>query len=352
MPTPADPIDLRSDFIVRPAEAALDAFRQSATMPSAFGLREDARERALEARVAALLGAEDALLFPTATMANQTAIALHTQPGDLVLAPRGAHVANSEAGAPAVISGVRIVELNDDEPAPPPSVWSSQMEPADAQRSAVALFVVENTHNRAGGLAIPLAATDAIVGFARERQIRLHLDGARLLHAALALGTEPAALAAGFDTVTISLNKGLGGLIGAALAGRRVMIERAVMLRQRLGGGLRAIAPHAAGTLAALEAWRALARDHRRAEYLAAALRDVPGIQVIPAAPRTNMVLLHGFLPSAEMCMRLRARGVLALPFGPHKVRLVLHRDIDEAAVSRAVAGICAAFAGIHRSGD
>jgi threonine aldolase len=344
-PARAAPIDFRSDVFVRPSVAILAAMQVAAQMPGAFGLREDPRQRALEARVAGLLGTQDALLMPTATMANQVGIALHTHPGDIVLAPQGAHAATSEAGAPAALSGVRIVELSEPGPAPPDSAWAAHLTPADEQRSAVSLLILENTHNRAGGVPIPPDYGHALATLAQTHRIHLHLDGARLLHAALAFGVAPAALAAGFDTIAISLNKGLGGLIGAALAGSRTAIARAVMLRQRMGGGLRGIGPLAAGTLAALDDWPRLADDHRRVQRLAEGLLGIAGVGVLPDAPRTNILVLRCEMPAGEICGRLAAFGVLAIPFGPDRVRLVVHRDIDDEAIDHAIGAIRSALA-------
>jgi threonine aldolase len=344
-PASAAPIDFRSDFFVRPSPPILAAMQVAARMPGAFGLREDPRQRALETRVAGLLGTEDALLFPTATMANQVGIALHTRPGDIVLAPRGAHAATSEAGAAAALSGVRIVELSEPGPAPPEAAWATHLTQADEQRSAVSLLILENTHSRSGGAPIPPEYGRALVALARAHGIHLHLDGARLLHAAIAFGVAPVKLAAGFDTIAISLNKGLGGLIGAALAGSRTAIARAVVLRQRMGGGLRGIGPLAAGTLAALDDWPRLADDHRRMERLAAGLHGTAGVAVLPDAPRTNILMLRCELSAAEISGRLTAHGVLAIPFEPDRVRLVVHRDIDDDAIDHAIGAIRSALA-------
>jgi threonine aldolase len=334
------PIDLRSDFLVRLGPVALAALADAAGDRTGFGLREDRHQRALEGAVADLLGKQDALVFPTCTMANQVAIALHTHPGDIVLAPHGAHVALSEAGAAAALSGVRMVELADPGAGPPIGAWAQHVAEADAQRSAVSLFVVENTHNRTGG--VPLAAGYGyeLASLAHAHGIALHLDGARLLHAAIAFGVSPAEVCAPFDTVSLSLNKGIGGLIGAALAGPGTMIARALVLRQRFGGGLRAVGPLAAATLAALAGWPDLARDHRRAGRLAAGLQGLDGIAVVAASPRTNIVILEANASAHSACALLEASGVLALPFGANRIRLVVHRDIDDDAISRAIAGI------------
>lgn len=338
-------IDLRSDFLVRPSPQALAAMQEAARQSSAFGLREDGRQRALEARVACLLGKEDALVFPTCTMANQVAVALHTRPGDIVLTPYAAHAATSEAGAAAALSGVRVVELPGSEPAPAPATWAACLGPADEQRSRVTLFIVENTHNRAGGIPNPPGYNLLLAELAGSHGIRMHLDGARLLHAAVALDTPPAALAAGFDTVAISLNKGLGGMIGAALAGSREAIARALMLRQRMGGGLRAIGPFAAGTEVALGEWRSLAGDHRRAERLASGLSAIPGLTVLGAEPRTTIVVLQSDVAASSMCAVLADRGVLGIPFGANRIRLVVHRDIDDDAIIRVIAAARDGFA-------
>jgi threonine aldolase len=342
------PIDLRSDFLTRPTPAMQAAMATAAAAPAHFGLREDPRQQALERRVATLLGMEDALLFPTCTMANEVALMLLTSPGDLVLAPARPHVVTSEAGAPAALAGVAVVELPDQGPCPPASAWrEAARAPHDELKPRIAALVLENTHNRSGGIPIDAADARAVVAVARAHGLRAHLDGSRLFNAAVACRVAPAALCEGFDTVAISLNKGLGAPLGAMLAGSAALMARAIVLRQRLGGGMRPTGIVSAAALVALEDWTHLAIDHDRARALAMGLADVRGIRVDVEAVRTNIVVAEVAEggDAAQACARLASHGVLALPFGTSRIRLVTYRDIDDDDVARAVAAFHAAFA-------
>jgi threonine aldolase len=340
----APPIDLRSDFLTRPTPAMLRAMAEAAEAPAAFGLREDPWQRRLEERTAALLGTEDALLFPTCTMANEAAIMLWARPGDAVLCHADAHIVGSEAGAPAALAGVTLRPLPGEHGAPPPELWAvAAAPPRDAQRSRAALFVLEQTHNRASGHALPLSHTDAVATAARAVGARLHLDGARLFNAAIALGETPSRLAQGADSVAVSLNKGLGAPQGAMLAGPAAFIAEALRIRQMLGGGIRPSGMIAAAGLVALEGWSHLADDHRRAALLADGVGGIRGITpLIPPTP-TNIVVLRldPCIGGAEVVVReLAAEGVLALPFGPDLLRLVTWRAVTDADVTRAIGAL------------
>lgn len=337
----AAPIDLRSDFLTRPTSAMLRAMTEAAEAPAAFDLREDPWQRRLEERTAALLGTEDALLFPTCTMANEVAIMLWARPGDAVLCHADAHIVGSEAGAPAALAGVTLRPLPGAHGAPPPELWTAAATPPhDAQRSRAALFVLEQTHNRAAGHALPLTHTDAVVTAARAVGARLHLDGARLFNAAIALGETPSRLAQGADSVAVSLNKGLGAPLGAMLAGPAVFIGEALRMRQMLGGGIRPSGMIAAAGLVAIEDWSHLAEDHRRAALLADAAATIRGITpIIPPTP-TNIVVLRldPRIGGADVAVReLAADGVLALAFGPDLLRLVTWRSVTDTDVAHTI---------------
>ena len=338
-------IDLRSDLLSRPSERAIAAMADAARNSGAFGLREDRAQHALERQAAALLGKEDALVFPTCTMANEVALLLLGCPGETVVTQEEAHVVTSEAGAPAALAGLMLRPLPGG-PMPSPAAWAQAAERGDELKSRVSVFVIENTHNRSGGCALLPGYTAQVTALARAAGVRCHLDGARLFNAAIATGTSPAALAGGFDTVAVSLNKGLGAPLGAVLAGSHDLIARALTLRQRLGGGIRPTGIVAAPALAMLDAWESIAEDHRRARRLADALAGLPGAQVEPE-PQTNIVLLVidtcGLEP-ALFCAELARRRVLALPFGPQRVRFVTYRGLTDADIDQAADAIAAAL--------
>jgi threonine aldolase len=333
-------IDLRSDFLTRPTAAMLSA-AAAAESSRHFGLREDPWQRRLEARVAELVGMEDALVFPTCTMANTTALMLGAPPGSRVVTQDEAHVLISEAGAGAALGGLVMTSVGVPGAVPPLAAWERALgDRGDTQRPAVRLCVLENTHNRSGGVPIQRDDVAAVIALARARRIGLHLDGARLFDAAYALGTPAATLAAGFDTVSVSFNKGFGAPIAAALAGSTALIEAALIVRQRLGGGIRPTGPAAAATLAGLEDFSHFAEVHGLARRLAAGLSAQAGLAVEEARLRTNMVIVRSQAPddALGLCTRLAARGLLALPFDKQRIRFVVYRGITPGHVERALA--------------
>jgi threonine aldolase len=315
------------------------AMEQAASEPAQFGLREEPRQIALEKRAAEVLGKEDALLFPTCTMANEAALMLLARPGEIIAAQAEAHIITSEAGAPAALGGVSVVSVPGDLVAPPIATWDAMARRnSDELRPRIGAFVLENTHNRGGGAMLSPAYTQQVCAIAHKQGIGMHIDGARLFNAAVAQSCRPAALAEGCDTVAISLNKGLGAPLGAILAGSRSLIERALVVRQRLGGGIRPTGIVSAAALVALEDWSHLAEDHRRARRLSQRLAHAPGLRIDGATVATNIVVagIASDGPSAEaFCAKLAEHGLLALPFGPGRIRFVMYRDIDDEAVER-----------------
>ena len=333
----APPVDLRSDLLTRPTPAMISAMAAACARPWSFDLREDPDQHALEAELASLLGHEDALIMPTSTMANEVALMLLAHPGETILAPAEIHIVTSEAGAPAALAGVLVRSL--DAHQPQLEEWHAAMATKpDALRSRVAAIAMENTHNRAGGAAVDVATTNSVLAAARSHGLAAHLDGARLFNAAIALGVSPAALAAGFDTVAVSLNKGLGAPIGAALVGSRARIAEALVLRQRLGGGIRPTAVFAAAARVALGAWRDVIDDHHRAAALVEGIDGLPGLRVLRPETPTNIVVAEfDRLDIAAVEAALAERGVLALPFGARRLRFVVYRGIGDAEIARVV---------------
>jgi threonine aldolase len=211
---------------------------------------------------------------------------------------------------------------------------------ADALRAPTTLAVLENTHTRSGGVALPSHYVATVAGIARDAGASLHLDGARLLYAASALATSPAALAAPFGTVSLSLNKSVGAPIAAALAGTAAAIERALPLRQRLGGGLRPTGAASAAALAGLEDLAHIAQANGLAAKLAAGLRGLPHVTL--ERPQTNLVLIDVAAPwtAAMLCERLASAGVLALAVGSAQVRFATYRGITAEDIDYTIARV------------
>ena len=334
--------DLRSDFLGPPTEAMLDAMTTAAAEPDGFELRENRHQRALEAYAAQLLGKEDALLFPTCTMANLVAVMAQTSPGDIVIGDAQSHCLTSEAGGIAALGGTMTLGLDGvDGLLPLDALASALAESPHPQRSSARLVLLETTHNRAGGRALPLSHIEAVGELARRAGAALHIDGARFFNAAVALDLSPAAMAAAADSVSLSLNKGLCAPNGALLVGSRALIARAVALRQRLGGGIRPAGAIAAAGLVALQTMLPqLQRDHDNARQLVKALCRL-GFDAGPREGGSNIVVVQIGDGVDAVLAALEAAGVRAIGFGPGRIRLCIHRGIDEAAIT----AIAAAFA-------
>jgi threonine aldolase len=332
-------IDLRSDTATRPSAAMRAAI--AAAEVGDEQKREDPSVTALQDRVAALLGQEAAVFLPTATMANQIALKLHTRPGDVLVAEEHSHVLIYEYGGPAVHAGLLTLGLRGVHGLLEPEQVLAVAEPSTkAADQQVTLLSLEDTHNSSGGRVWPLEALDAVVGAARGAGLAVHLDGARLLNAAVAQGVEPAAIAARFDTVTICLSKGLGCPLGALLAGPAGTVERAWREKHLFGGAMRQAGIAAAAGLYALEHnVDRLADDHVRARRLAEAWAAA-GVPVDVQQVETNFVQIDVALLGLsrdEALLRMAEAGVgLSSTIHPTVVRAVTHLDVADAEIERA----------------
>jgi threonine aldolase len=329
-------IDLRSDTVTKPDE------RMRAAMAAAeVGddvLDGDPTMRALEERIAELLGTEGALWVPSGSMGNAIALTLHLRRGDRFLAPRGAHVLGMELGTAAWLSGGMPEAL---ETVTPETVRAAAGVAGPYYALRTSLLCLENTHNAAGGVVTPVAAHRELVAVAREAGLRVHLDGARIWNAAVALGVAPSDLAAGVDTVQVCLSKGLGAPMGSLVAGDAAFVAEGRRVRKMLGGGVRQGGVVAAAGLVALDRIGDLAADHMNALRLAAGLRD---LGIAANEPQSNIVLAD--VPDAAGFLgRLAAAGVLAVPMGT-RVRFVTHRDVTAVDMETALAGIARAAKG------
>ncbi|MCP2166171.1 threonine aldolase family protein [Goodfellowiella coeruleoviolacea] len=297
-------------------------------------LDHDPTMRALEERVADLLGVPAALWVPSGSMGNLIALMLHLRRGDRFLAPRGAHVLGAELGTAAWLAGGMPEALDWD--AGPGRVSAAAVRAAIGPGAAgpyyalrTTLLCVENTHNAAGGSVVPPAEHAEVVAAARAGGLRVHLDGARLWNAAVALGRPPAALAEGVDTVQVCLSKGLGAPVGSVVAGSAEFVVEARRVRKMLGGGVRQGGVLAAAGLVALDRIDELAEDHANAAALAAGLAEL-GWDV--RAPQTNIVLAA--VPDlAGTLAELDRLGVAAGPMAG-QVRFVTHRDVTKADIA------------------
>jgi len=326
-------IDLRSDTVTKPTPAMREAMARAEVGDDVYG--EDPTVNRLEERVAGLLGKEAALFVPSGTMGNQIALRALTHHGDVVLATPGCHILRYESGAAAAHSGLQI-ETVGGEGTPSPDELRAAVHPSEYHFAPTSVLALENTHNAAGGRVIPLACVKALAEVARERGLRLHLDGARLWNAAAASAIPETEWAAPFDMVSVCLSKGLGAPVGSLVCGERALVQRARRLRKMLGGGMRQAGILAAAGLFALEHHRMrLVDDHAHAARLADGLAAA-GLPPL-AAPETNIVLFR--VPDTMGFLReTRARGVLWNPVREGVFRAVTHLDVSAADVDAAVA--------------
>lgn len=334
------PVDLRSDTLTQPSAAMREAMARAEVGDDVYG--EDPTVRALEERVAELLGKETALFVPSGTQGNQIAIQLHTRPGDLVVVGKLAHVMRYEAGAAGAFGGVQFVET-------PSSIFDAdELVAADLTnafyRPRPRLVAMENTHNSAGGRVFPLVQMQAVAEVARAHGMGVHMDGARLWNASAATGTPERDYAEVVDTVSVCFSKGLGAPVGSALAMPAAMREEALRIRRRFGGAMRQAGIIAAGALHALEHHREeLSADHVRTQRLATRLAEA-GAPIDLERVETNIVIWEEADPAAYVASA-REQGVYLNALDHARVRAVVHRDLDDAQIERA-AEVLARFSG------
>lgn len=332
------PVDLRSDTVTRPDAAMRAAMADAPVGDDVFG--EDPTVNLLEQKGAELLGHEAALFVPSGTMGNQAAILAHCRRGDDVLVGEGAHSFLYEGAGGAVMAGVQFTVVGTGGHFTPAEVSATAKSmDAAAHVPPSTLLMVENTHNRGGGKVMQPADFAAVAEAARAKGLKVHIDGARLFNAAIACGAPASAWGQHADSVSVCLSKGLGAPVGSLLAGSAAFVRQAHRWRKMMGGGMRQAGIIAAGGLHALQHNLAdLKADHARARRLAEALAALPAVALDPASVQTNIVIFEVRDRTPQALCAAVADAVRVLPFGPSAVRAVLHRDIDDAAVDRAIA--------------
>jgi len=353
-----DFIDLRSDTVTQPTPAMRAAMASAEVGDDVYG--EDPSLNRLQEMAAAMLGKESALFVPSGTMGNLVAVLAHCNRGDEVILGSKAHTFLYEAGGISALGGVHSCQI----PNQPDGTLALEdiqaaIRPDDPHHPVTRLISLENTHNRCGGVALSAEYTRAVGDLAGRQEISVHLDGARLFNAAVALGLAARELVAPVDSVTFCLSKGLCAPVGSVLCGSQAFIARAHRIRKQLGGCMRQAGVLAAAGILALETMiDRLAEDHRRAKCLAEALANLPGLILDPGTPATNMIFLNisdeaagSFAPAGDpadaqrhspahrLAQRLAALGIRVGIVGPHRFRLVTHYWIDDVAIERASAG-------------
>ena len=295
--------------------------------------KEDPSVNALEAKVAQLFGKEAALLFPSGTMANQTAIKLHTNPGDQLICDHYAHVYNYEGGGVSFNSGVSCATIVGERGRITAEQIQARINPKDFYHSPkTALVVLENTTNKGGGACYDPEEIKRISALCKKENLFLHLDGARIWNAMIATKTSPALYGEHFDTISVCFSKGLGAPIGSALIGSKEMIDQALRVRKILGGGMRQAGYLAEAASYAIDHhWQETAQDHVKARELGVALMAIEGVRYL-APVETNIIVfeLASSQLEEEFMAYMAQSGIQLINMGSGKLRFVTHRDYTD----------------------
>jgi threonine aldolase len=327
-------IDLRSDTVTKPTPGMRRAMAEAEVGDDVYG--EDPTVNRLQERAAEMLGFEAALWVPSGVMGNEIAIRILTEPGQEVLAEERSHVVQYELAGMAVLSGVMPRVVSGDEGRLTPGSLRAAVKPYMYLRSDLGMAVLENTHNLAGGTLYTVEQTVAVIAACREVELRVHVDGARLWNAAVALGVAPADLVRGADSAMVTLSKGLCAPAGSLLVSSKERIAKARRVRKQLGGGMRQVGILAAAGLVALDTMiPRLAEDHDNARLLAEALARCPGLRVAPAPTNIVVATLEG-RRAPDVVAAAEERGVLVTAMDAVTLRLVTHRDVPRADCERA----------------
>ncbi|MFL6198865.1 MAG: threonine aldolase family protein [Thermoanaerobaculia bacterium] len=331
-----DWIDLRSDTVTRPDAEMRRAMAEAEVGDDVYG--EDPTVNLLEEESAALLGFEAALFVPSGTMGNQIALRLLARPGEEVVCDALSHILQFEMGALAALSGLFPRAISSPRGLLDPAEVEAVIRDDPPLQARTGLLEVENSQNLAGGFVYDRPHLERLLDVARRHNLPVHLDGARIFNAAVALGTTAAVLAEGFDTLMFCLSKGLGAPVGSILCGRRDFIREARRVRKMFGGGMRQVGGIAAAGLIALRKGPArLAGDHENAARLAHALAELPGVEIDPAAVQTNIVVCRVAEGAPGFLARLKEGGVLGSQVTRDYARFVTHRDVSAAQLDEAI---------------
>jgi len=335
----ANTVDLRSDTVTRPTEAMRRAMAEAEVGDDVY--LEDPTINRLEKRAAEIFGKEAALFVPSGCMGNLIAIKVWTHHGDEVICEERSHVNLYELASMSAVAGCmpRIARADD-------GILNWQkieavIRPIIYYDSQTALVCLENTHNMAGGTLYPTAQVDEICANAHAAKLKVHLDGARIFNAAVALGESVAQMTRNVDSVMFCLSKGLGAPVGSLIVGSRVFVDKGRIYRKMFGGGMRQAGVIAAAGLIALEeSPKRLHEDHENAQYLAHEIARIPGLRIDATSVKTNIIIFdceQTAMNAVQLCEALQLHGVWALDTAPYSVRFVTHCDVDRAGCERAI---------------
>ena len=324
-------IDLRSDTVTKPSKGMLDAMMNAKVGDDVY--KEDETVNALETEIARLFGKPKALFFPSGTMANQTAIKLHTNPGDQVICDKYAHIFNYEGGGASFNSGVSCKLIDGHRGMFTAKQVEAALNPPDFYHSPLTRLVeIENTTNKGGGACWDFEEIKNIRAVCDTNNLGLHLDGARLWNALVAKKETPQQYGNLFDTISVCLSKGLGCPIGSVLVGDEAIMEHAIRIRKILGGGMRQVGFLAAAGLYALEHnMERLEEDHNKAKEIAGVLKAQSYVNTVEPV-ETNIVIfsLSDDISEIDFIESLDKKGIKIIALGAGKVRIVTHLDYTD----------------------
>ena len=339
-------IDFRSDTLTKPSAEMRRCMAEAEVGDEQY--LEDPTVNRLQELAAELTGKEAALFVPSGTMCNAIAFAVHCRPGDAVILERHAHPNIAEGGGPALFAGAMMRAVDGTRGVFTAEQVAPLISKRDTHRSRSALVSVENTSNQGGGTIWPLETLAGLRALCDEHGMKLHMDGARLMNAAVGSDTPVSVIASYPDTVWIDLSKGLGAPVGAVLAGSHEFIEEGRFWKHRLGGAMRQAGIIAAAGIYAFEHnVDRMAVDHENAKFLAEGIGNVPGIEVLQTPVQTNIVIFsvaNTGMTAVEFAGIMKAEhGVAMSPYiDPRTIRAVTHMDVDRADCEKGIAAVSA----------
>ncbi len=336
-------IDLLSDTLTRPTPEMLSVMAAAEVGDDVFG--EDPTVNRLEEQISSILGKEAALFMPSGTMSNLIGLLVHCGKGDEYICEAGCHIFNNEQAGYAQVGGIAVRPIQGERGALRVDHLQEMVRPENDHLPRTRLVCLEQTHNRAAGSVLPYETVIEVCNWAQGEGLSCHLDGARLFNAVVASGITAADWAQHFDTVSVCFSKGLGAPVGSALCGPKEKIRMARRIRKMLGGGMRQIGILAAAASYALEHHvDRLAEDHAKAQVLADAIRQAPGLALQTDPVDTNIVIFEVAEERGtadEFCAALLAHGVRLYPISRHRVRAVTHLDVSMAECEEVAEMLC-----------
>jgi threonine aldolase len=331
--------DLRSDTLTKPTKEMREAMMDADVGDDVFG--EDPTINHLQGIIANMTGKEEALFVTSGTQGNEICISAHTRPGQEIIAGRESHIFNYECGGPSLLSGVQMYPVNENNGIITLEQIKTAVRHVDVHYPQTSLICLENTHNRAGGVILPLENIKKISEFSQNNNLKIHLDGARLWNASIATGIGLKEYCQYFDSISLCFSKGLGAPVGSVVVGDKTFIHQAHYYRKVFGGGMRQAGILAAACIYAVENhFDRLREDHQRAKYFGEEISKIPAIKVDLETIQTNIVIFDVDIPGFEaekFLMKLQENGVLMLEIDPNRIRAVTHLDLADEDLEKAI---------------